>query len=119
MNWYAAHIVMQIVLTGRNDVIAWENVVLLHAPNDEDAYSKADAIGHSSEGDSGGTMEWDGSPARMVYRGTRRLASISSPSDVNNNPSDGCEVTYMQLEFDNEEALKGFMNGDGRANLLE
>lgn len=110
---------MQIVLTGRNEVIAWENVVLLHAPNDNDAYSKADAIGHLGEGDSNGTMEWNGVPARMVYRGTRRLVSLSSPSDVNNNPNDGCEVTYMQLEFDNEDALTAFMNGDGPANLLE
>lgn len=119
MTWYAAHIVMQMVLNGREDILAWENVVLLQAHTVEDAYTKADTIGRIGEGDSDGTMEWDGVPARMVYRGTRRLVSISNPTDIENNPGDGCEVTYLQLELDNEDALKTFMSGDGSARLVD
>ena len=119
MIWYAAHIVMQMVLDNKNDVLAWENIVLIHAQTVEDAYSKADAAGRAGEGNSNGTMEWDGVPARMVYRGTRRLVNISSSTDIENSPSDGCEVTYMQLEFESDEALENFMVGDGFAQLIE
>jgi hypothetical protein len=119
MTWYAAHIVMQMELRGREDILAWENVVLVQADTVDNAYAKADAIGRIGEGDADGTMEWDGVPARMIYRGTRRLVSISSPTDIDNNPSDGCEVTYMQLELDSEEALNKFIVGEGSARLLE
>lgn len=39
--------------------------------------------------------------------------------DVHNNPSDGCEIIYMQLELESEEALKKSMASDGPAFLLE
>jgi hypothetical protein len=106
-------------MTGRKDVSAYENIVLLQAETVEEAFDKADEIGRSGEGDSNSTLEWDGTPARMVYRGTRRLVSISSPTGVEDNPTDGCEVTYLQLKLDNEEALDRFMEGDSHARLIE
>lgn len=118
MTWYAAHIVMQMAMTGRKDVAAYENIVLLQAETVDEALDKADEIGRSSEGDSNGTLEWD-TPARMVYRGTRRLVSISHPTDVDNNPTDECEVTYLQLQLDNEEALDRFMEGEDYARLID
>lgn len=119
MTWYAAHIVMQISLNGRNDVIAWENIVLVEAPTVEEAYDKADEIGLQGEGDCNGTLEWDGVPACKVYRGTRRLVSISSPTDIENNPTDGCEVTYLQTRLDSQDALRDYLEGDGEARLVE
>jgi len=119
MTWYAAHIVMQMVLNGRDDVLAWESIVLLQAETVEDAYAKADTIGRMGEGDSNGSMSWDGAPAYLVYRGTRRLVSISNSTDIYNNPGDSCEITYMQLELESEDAFKKFMAGDGPACLLE
>ena len=119
MTWYAAHIVMQMAMTGRKDVSAYENIVLVQAETVDEAYDKADEIGRSGEGDSNGTLEWDGTPARVVYRGTRRLVSISSPTGVEDNPIDGCEVTYLQLKLDSEDALDRFMEGEDYARLVD
>lgn len=119
MTWYAAHIVMQIAVNGRKDVVAWENIILVQASTVEEAYDKADEIGREGEGDSNGTLELEGAPARMLYRGTRRLVTISSPTGTEDIPSNECEVSYLQLKLESEEALQKFMEGDGPAQLVE
>lgn len=119
MTWYAAHIVMQIAVNGRKDVVAWENIVLVQASTVEEAYDKADEIGREGEGDSNGTLELEGDPARMIYRGTRRLVTLSSPTDNENNPTDGCEITYLQIKLDSQDALRDYLEGDGDARLVE
>jgi hypothetical protein len=110
---------MQMVLKDRSDVLIWENVVLIQALTPNDAYDKADAFGSLGEGNSDGTLEWGRIPACMVYPGTRRLVILSSLKDIHNSPTDECEVTYMRLTLDSEEALALFMNGEGAAQLLE
>jgi hypothetical protein len=119
MTWYAAHIVMQIAVNGRKDVVAWENIVLVQASTVEEAYDKADEIGREGEGDANGTLMLEGDPARMVYRGTRRLVTLSSPTDNENSPTDGCEISYLQVKLESENALNEFMEGDGPAQLVE
>lgn len=119
MTWYAAHIVMQIASANEERIVAWENIVLIEADDTAQAFANADSHGYASEGDSDGTMTWEGVPARFVYRGTRRLVSLSNPTDIYNAPSNGCELTYLQINLPSEQALQDFLDGDGSAELCE
>ncbi len=122
MKWYAAHIVMQIQLkAGRQtELPVWENIYLIESSAPEDAMNKAEAIGLSKEGDHGGSFLWDDQPARWVYRGVRKLLTLSHPGDAENRPIDGCELTFTSYGFASEDDLDRYLEGaETRAKILD
>jgi hypothetical protein len=110
MKWFAAHIVMVVKLTnpkqGRFPI--WENIVLVSAESEPEAFAKAEEYGRLEEGDDDGTFRWGGHPARWVFAGVRKLTECAAIGD---HPDDGTEITFNELEVDSQEALERFVAG--------
>jgi hypothetical protein len=103
--WYAAHVLLYVeLLDGAQDhYTVWENIYLISAQSDAEAFDRAEALGRLEEKadeDSGHTA--DGRPARFRYAGIRRLAECI---DFENGPEDGREVTYIEYTVRRKKAL--------------
>lgn len=111
MSWFAAHVVMAVKLkSGRQSRFpVWENIVLIEADSEEEAFRKAEDIGRQREGDDGGSFRWGGKAATWVFAGVRKLTECVL---TGNRPGDGSEVTYNELELDSHEAVEQFAAGD-------
>jgi hypothetical protein len=114
MKWYGVHVLMAVRFRDGDQKTfpAWENVYLIQAKDGDEAETKAAAIGKQNEGDSSGTFTWDDRPASWIYAGVRKVIEISNATSTGNEPSDGAEVTYATLEFNSEQALKGYAAGE-------
>lgn len=109
MTWYAAHLVLYVKLKRRRQTRfpVWENIVLIRAKTEEEAFAKAELRGREEAIPDDG-FTWNGEPAEWVFAGVRKLTSCEDPS---RRPSDGTEVTYLELELPSKEALKKFVEG--------
>jgi hypothetical protein len=114
MKWYAAHIVMQVQFKTDTQMTfpVWENIYLIESESVEEALTKAESIGVANEGDNGGSFFWEEMPARWVYKGVRKLQTLSHPSDPGNKPTDGCELTFTTYEFASPGDLDRFVEGE-------
>ena len=94
--WYAAHILMYVKLKEGTlkGIPVWENIVLIEAQSDEEAFAKAKKKGEESAGDDGGSFRWAGKPATWVVAGVRKVTLCE---DAEERPGDGTEITYVQL----------------------
>jgi hypothetical protein len=110
MKWYATHIIMYVQFKdgNQNTYPIWENVVLICAENDDEAFIKAEKIGKDSEGDDQKSMTWGERPATMVFAGIRKLIACV---DSTIQPNDGTEITYSQFTVNNKESLDLLVNG--------
>lgn len=117
---YTAHIVMQVVFTEepQTDFPVWENIVLVQADTPEAAEQAARQIGLADEGNSDGTLTWNGKKARWAFAGIRRL--VSCMDIIHHAPLDGpeiqtvghgTEVTYLQFTLKSHEDLQAFLKG--------
>jgi hypothetical protein len=108
--WYAAHIVMYVKRKGRagGKVPVWENIVLVKASSEEEAFTKATHKGREAEGDDGGTFRWGGQPARWVFAGIRKLTLCDDPEK---RPGDGTEVSFTEMEVVSEKAVAKLVAG--------
>jgi hypothetical protein len=111
MSWFAAHLVMYIKLKDRHQdrFPLWENVVLIKADSEDEAFEKATRRGHDEEGDEEGSLRWGGRPAQWVFAGVRKLTSCE---DAEKRPNDGTEVTFIQMEVDSTEAIAQLVGGE-------
>ena len=109
--WYSAHIVMFVELANnRQDRFpVWENIVLIEADTEDQAFEKAERCGRRGEGDDGGNFRWGNQPARWVFAGVRKLTECALVAD---RPGDGTEVSYSELEVDSRAAIDQFVTGD-------
>jgi hypothetical protein len=108
--WYAAHVVMSLRLKGRTQerYPVWENIYLVEAGSESEAFQKAERLGRADEGDEGGSLRWGRVPATWVFAGVRKLTECVSPSE---RPIDGTEVTFNELELDSAKAVEQFATG--------
>ena len=111
MTWYAAHAIMYVKFKDsvQDKYPVWENIILIEAQSDEEAFRKAEERAKEDEGDSKETFTWQGRPATWIFAGIRKLVDFESPTD---GPKDGMEVTYLQMEVDTEESLTKLVNGE-------
>ena len=118
MTWYAAHTVMYIKFKdgNQNSYPVWENIILIQAENDEQAYLKAEQRAKKDEGDSQNTFTHNNRPATWVFAGIRRLVECVNS---NQQPTNGTEITYLELEIDTAEQFKQFINGEPSPVLYE
>ena len=109
-NWYAAHLILYVQLKDhpQRKYPIWENIVLIKARTDEEAFVKAEKRGKEEEGDDDGTFRWGGKPARWVFAGVRKLTLCEDPES---RPDDGTEVSYTELEVDSEQAVRKLVAG--------
>jgi hypothetical protein len=113
-SWYAAHLILYVKLKhhAQRHYPIWENILLIKARNEEEAFAKAEARGKEEEGDDGGTFRWAGKPARWVFAGVRKLTLCE---DAEKRPDDGTEVSYTELEVDSEQAVRKLVRGQSVA----
>jgi hypothetical protein len=109
--WFAAHLVLYVQLKDhpQGRCTAWENIVLIKAASEEEAFAKAERRGREEAGDDGGTFRWNGKPARWVFAGVRKLTSCEDP---NRRPDDGTEISYTQMQLDSEQSVLKLVQGD-------
>ncbi len=109
-NWYAAHLILYVKLKehSQRHYTVWENIVLIKARTEEEAFTKAEQRGKKDEGDDGGTFRWDGKPAQWVFAGVRKLALCEDPE---RRPDDGTEVSYTEMEVASEQAVRKLVAG--------
>lgn len=110
MKWFAAHIVMSVELKdARQDYYpVWENIVLVAASSEAEAFSRAEKRGLQEAGDDDGSFTWGGKPARWVYQGVRKLTECDLMAKC---PGDGDELSYNELEFPSLRAVEQFAAG--------
>ena len=118
MPWFSAHIVMAVQLKEEKQdrFPAWENIVLLEAPSEEEAYTKAEKVGRQGEGDDDGTFRWGKQPASWVFAGIRKLTECVLAAD---RPGDGDEVSYLELQFKTKKDLNRFVSGKSAMVLID
>jgi hypothetical protein len=126
MSWYSAHIITYVqFIDGIQDKYpVWENIVLIDADSEDQAYEIAENIGKSDY--HGSPLSWDGRPATWAFAGIRKLVKCQDiPSKMIERrtpdwrPDHGTEVTYLQLEVPSEEALSRFVQGSAVTVLYE
>jgi hypothetical protein len=87
---------------------AWENIVLISAKSDREAFQKAEAYGRREEGDEDGGFRWGGKPATWVFAGVRKLTECATLGD---HVEDETEVSCNELELDSEAAIHRLVAG--------
>ncbi|HVA46962.1 MAG TPA: DUF4288 domain-containing protein [Pirellulales bacterium] len=110
MSWYAAHLVMFVEFkdTVQEQHPVWENIVLIGAASEEEAFEKAERHGRSAEGDECGSFRWGKKPAQWVFAGVRKLTECAMLSDV---PGDGTEISFNELELASREDVRKLAQG--------
>lgn len=108
--WYAAHILLYVKRKEGTEskYPVWENVVLIKANSEEEAFEKATQRGKEEEGDEDGTFRWGGKPAQWIFAGVRKLTLCEDPEK---RPGDGTEVSYVEMEVASEEAVRKLVEG--------
>lgn len=110
MSWYAAHLILYVKLKDQHQkrFPLWENIVLIKAGSEEEAFAKAEQRGREEEGDDDGSFRWGGKPAEWVFAGVRKLTSCQDPDK---RPNDGTEISYTEMEADSREAIEKLVAG--------
>ena len=110
MPWFAAHVIMSVRFKdGDQDKFpVWENIILIEARTDKEAWHKAEARGKMDEGDSQGTFTWGGRPATWALAGIRKLIMCDY---LGARPEDGLEVSYSEFELLTQEDLQKLVDG--------
>ncbi len=110
MSWYAAHLILYVKLKDhpQKRFPLWENIVLIKADSEEEAFVKAEQRGREEEGDDDGSFRWGAKPAQWVFAGVRKLTTCQ---DADKRPTDGTEVSFIELEADSRETIKKLVAG--------
>ena len=110
MAWYAAHLVLFFRLKKRRPkrLLAWENIVLINADSEQEAFAKAEERGREDAGDDD-NLRVNDEPADLVFAGVRKLVLCQ---DEHRRPNDGTEVSYTEMEVGSEEAIRKLVAGE-------
>lgn len=110
MTWYAAHVVMVVKYSRgpQKQFPVWENIVLVRAASQAQAFAKAEAAGRQAAGDDDGSFRWHGRAACWEFAGVRKLVACALAAQ---RPGDGDELTYSELEFASLSAVENFARG--------
>jgi len=115
MSWYAASLIFVFrVRKGKQEHFpVWENVYLIEARSDHDAWKKAEELGRTERIDDE-SLTVDDQPASLQFGGVRKLVTIQNPFPASPNaevPSDRSEITYSTFTLNSEEDLKQLVTG--------
>ncbi len=109
-NWFAAHLIMYVELKDgeARNIPVLENIVLIKANSEDEAFEKAERRGRGDEGDDGGSFRWDAKPARWRFAGVRKLTLCQQPEE---RPDDGIEISYTEMRVSSLDALYKLASG--------
>ncbi|HSZ56337.1 MAG TPA: hypothetical protein VK797_11790 [Tepidisphaeraceae bacterium] len=110
---YAAHAILffRFKETRQNYFPVWENVYLIEVADGEDPETKALQRARQDEGDSSGTLTYDGHPAELVFVGIRKIISVSHISQDDSLTS-GDELTYSKFVVSDKTSLHRLARGE-------
>ena len=110
MTWYAAHLVLYVRFKNRRQTRfpVWENIVLIKAASVDDAFEKAEKRGQEDAIEDP-SFRWGGHPAEWVFAGVRKLTTCV---DEHQRPTDGTELTYLEMELGSESLLRKYVDGE-------
>jgi hypothetical protein len=113
MAWFAAHAIMYFKLkdVAQDRFAIWENVYLIEAENDDEAWEKAEAWARQEEGDSDGSLTVDGQPATLVFAGIRKIITVSHWEEEG-RLRHGDEITYSEFQVSDEESIRELVAGE-------
>jgi hypothetical protein len=115
--YYIAHIIIWVRYKdeNQNEYPVWENIYLIRADTEEEAWDKAEREGRgypSSKDD----LTVDGRPAEWVYGGVRKVIhSISGDSmnvQIDFMHEDVAELTWNEFTVPDRESLDKLISGD-------
>jgi hypothetical protein len=111
MAWYAAHVILYFRRQRKRQsrFLVWENIVLIQAATEEEAFAKATKRGQEDAEDNNGGIRFGDEPAELVFGGVRKLVLCQ---DEDRRPKDGTEVSYIEMEVRSEEALRKLIEGE-------
>jgi hypothetical protein len=117
MTWYAAHSIMYVKFEDGNQdkYPIWENIILIEASSDDEAWDKAEIRAKSDETPETSDMTWEDRPAKFVLAGVRKLVSCMDKEillDEEHGPTHGTEITYSQMELPDSDSLSKFLKGE-------
>jgi hypothetical protein len=110
MVWYAAHLVLYFRYKRKRPqkrFLIWENIVLVQAGSQEEAFSKAEERGREDAA-ADNSLRIDDEPAELVFAGVRKLVLCQ---DEDRRPTDGTEVSYTEMQVSSEEAIRKLVAG--------
>jgi hypothetical protein len=119
MTWYAAHLVFYVRFKRRRQTHfpVWENIVLIRARTLDEAFAKAEQRGRDDPCmDPDDSFRWGGRPAEWVFGGVRKLTTCV---DKDQRPTDGTEVTYLELKVRSRADLEKLIAAEPVAVRLE
>ena len=111
--WYAAHVIMNVEFENAADQSSfpfWDNVVLIEADSEDDAWEKAEARGRDGETDGSDGFRWNDKPARWKFAGVRKLIECRT-DDASDRPVHGAEISYSQMSVPDRASLSKIVQG--------
>jgi hypothetical protein len=110
MIWYTAHIIESIEFKAESKkCIVYENMIMIHAADGDEAWEKAEAYGKTiTDSD----LYWDDQEATQRYIGIRKIVAISNSHSAGNSLDQFAEVTYQQYELADKNDLKKLIDGE-------
>lgn len=112
MTWYAAQLLFYVRWKHKRQTRypVWENIVLIGAKSEQEAFTKAEKRAHEDPCmDPDDSFTWEGAPAEWVFAGIRKLTLCV---DERRRPTDGTEVTYLELEVGSRADLDKLIAGE-------
>ena len=116
MTWYGVSLlfVTKTIEDGQTIFPVSEEVYLINASNDEEAWREAEKIGQYDAAINGVT-DFNGISANREFLGIRKLRSIYNPvsaKDIDKtHPVHGSEITRSDFEIVGESSLEDLKNG--------
>jgi hypothetical protein len=119
MTWYAVSTILVFRFKeGQQDVWpVWENVYLVSAESTDEAEKKATVLAKLAEGDDDASLTLDGRPATRQFCGIRKVITVKSPTAPDDEPVDGAEVSFSELELRSEKEIQDLV--DGKAVMVK
>jgi hypothetical protein len=118
MSWYAAHVVLYFEFREgpQDEFPVMENVYLIHAATEEEAFARAEKRGRSVCVEDDESLTVNGRPARLVFGGVRKLISCDTDAET---LEDGVEATYSFLVVSSRQQLDALSKGEPVPVLYE
>jgi hypothetical protein len=122
MAWFSATLISVIRLrSGEQDSYpVWEDICLIEAPTDEEAFRKAEELGKSRDSDDS-TLTLNGQPAKTSFAGVRKVARVINPLDAPEDavPLHGSEVAFSKYSVSTSSDLEKLVRGESVPVIYE
>jgi len=112
--WYCVHAFLYFAYKDGDqcDYPGWENMYLIEADSVDQARQKGRDRARADEGDSEGTLTYDGRPAKVTLAGLIKIIACEDLDLDTGKPSDGTEVSYTDLLIADKTQLQNLLAGE-------